>query len=151
MTSDVSFGYDFKSSLQKYNFRYILCLLNASLLMHQHIFAGFFCLFAIKFDNKGLLLTCRTCQWWGILEFNVVLDVIWDRLITNDNNHVRAFWSSALLTWLTLACWTVLCLWSLNQRLSSDSNVTFRCDYKSSVPEHRCHHVLNLLDTPLLG
>ena len=151
LTSDVIFGCDFKSSFQKYNFRYILSLLNASLLMHQLFSAGNFSKsFIIKVDDRDLLCARRTCQWWVILEFDVVLDVILDRLFTNTIVIMfRAFWSSALPTWLTLACWTVLCLWSFNQRLHSSSNVTSRCDYKSSVPEHRCHHVLCLLNTSL--
>ena len=42
VTSGVTFGCDFKSSFQKYNFRYILSLLNASLLVHPYNFAGYF-------------------------------------------------------------------------------------------------------------
>ena len=82
-------------------------------------------LFVVETDNKDLLRACRTCRWWAVLEFNAVLDVILDRLFTNYNNHVRVFWSSALLTWLALAHWTVLCLLSFDPRLNSNSNVIF--------------------------
>ena len=50
LTSDVVFKCDFKLSLQKYNVRYILSLLNASLLVHQ--------LFSTKI-SLSLSVTCN--------------------------------------------------------------------------------------------
>ena len=56
MTSGVIFGCDLKSSLWKYNFHYILCLLNASTHFSLVISLS---LFAIGIDNNDLLLARR--------------------------------------------------------------------------------------------
>ena len=58
VASDVIFRCDFKSSFQKYNFRYILSLLNASLLVHQYIFAGYFSKSFCPFQWQQRLAVC---------------------------------------------------------------------------------------------
>ena len=64
-------------SLQKYNFRYILNLLDASLLVHQLFSTEIsLSLFVTYNDNEDLLLALRTCQNWFVLVFNFVLVVV---------------------------------------------------------------------------
>ena len=85
VASDVIFRSDFKSSLQKYDFCYILRLLNASLLMHQLFSAGYFSKSFCHFQWRQRLTSCSPNL--PILGFNVVLDVILDRLFNEHTCH----------------------------------------------------------------